>query len=105
MNAAGGIASTCAGFNPENVELLAPPLRHHASTVTSLRLHEWAMNPKQLLEEGGALTFGRADGHATDAVLACALLASHAGATVRTSSRRACAALSLRTLTRRVSCP
>ena len=62
------------GFSPENVELLAPPLRREECTLTSLRLSDWAMNPRQLLEEGGALTFGKADGRATDAVLACALL-------------------------------
>ena len=46
------------GFTPENVELLAPPLRRPSCTIQSLRLSEWAMQPRRLLDEAGALTFG-----------------------------------------------
>ena len=46
------------GFTPENVELLAPPLRRPSCTIQSLRLSEWAMHPRRLLDEAGALTFG-----------------------------------------------
>ena len=52
----------------ENVELLAPPLRRPSCTIQSLRLSEWAMHPRRLLDEAGGLTFGKADGRATDAV-------------------------------------
>ena len=74
------------GFTPENVELLAPPLRRPGCAIQSLRLSEWAMHPRRLLDEAGALTFGKADGRATDAVLACALLTGEPGLQVRSMS-------------------
>ena len=74
------------GFSPENVELLAPPLRRPECTLASLRLSDWAMNPHQLLDEHGALTFGKVEGRATDAVLACALLSEQAGSPVQAIS-------------------
>lgn len=36
------------GFTPENVELLAPPLRRPGCSITSLRLSDWAMHPRQV---------------------------------------------------------
>ena len=42
------------------------------------------MNPTQLLDEAGTLSFGLTDGQATDVVLACALLHGERGSAVRT---------------------
>ena len=44
------------------------------------------MHPRRLLDEAGGLTFGKADGRATDAVLACALLTGEPGLQVRSMS-------------------
>ena len=44
-----------------------------------MRLSEWAIDPHNLLDADGTLSFGGADGHATDAVLACALLGADGG--------------------------
>ena len=71
------------GFTPDSVLQLAEPLRRPGCSITTLLLGEWPMNPAQLLDETGTLSFGQADGQATDVVLACALLDGTAGADVR----------------------
>lgn len=71
------------GFTCESVLQLVEPLSRPTCQISTLLLFEWPMNPSQLLDDGGILSMGQADGQAVDAVLACALLDGKAGSEVR----------------------